>query len=536
MKLPPDKSSEGRYGTITRREFIALSTAAAAGYWCAGPARTGLVSTKAMSTGQGATPEAPLRERLAQDPQRPQYHLLPPANWMNDPNGPIVWKEQYHMFYQYNPNGAFWGDMHWGHAISPDAVHWRHQPVALAPTPGGPDKDGCFSGCAVVNRGVPTLVYTGVSTEVQCLATGDDSMLTWKKYPGNPVVAAPPKNLDVTGFRDPCVWKERDGWHMAIGSGVKGAGGLVLLYHSKDMTRWEYLHPLCAGSKMQISDGNDPVASGDMWECPDFFALGSKHVLLVSTRGSVFYSVGVYTRHSFHPQKQGNVDFGGEYYAARSMVDGKGRRLLWGWIREGRSEAAHRAAGWAGVMSLPRVLSLAEDNSLRFEPAPELEVLRAKHYHLENVMVTSQSCSLLPEASGDALEIAAEFESQSADEFGLKMRCAPDESEFTLISYDRAAGQLRVDRRRSSLSADTSRGVQAGPFELAPQDPLKLRIFLDGSVVEVFANGRACLTSRIYPTRMESLGVGIFARGGKAKVRSLDTWVMQPISKDRLTS
>jgi beta-fructofuranosidase len=536
MKLRPDESSPSRYGSITRREFVALSTAAAAGYWRAGPASADLASTEAICTRRGSTPEAPIRERLAQDPQRPQYHLLPPANWMSDPNGPIVWKGQYHMFYQYNPKGAFWGNMHWGHATSPDAVHWKHLPVALAPTSGGPDKDGCFSGCAVVNRGVPTLVYTGVWPEVQCLSTGDDSMLTWKKHPGNPVVAAPPKDLEVTGFRDPCVWKERDGWYMAIGSGIKGAGGLVLLYRSKDMTRWEYLHPLCAGSKVQISDGNDPVATGEMWECPDFFPLGSKHVLLVSTRGSVFYSVGAYSRHTFRPEMQGNADLGGEYYAARSMVDDRGRRILWGWIREGRSEAAHRSAAWAGVMSLPRLLSLAEDNSLRFEPVPELEVLRGRHFHLDDWMVTPQSQPPLHDASGDALEIAAEFESHNADEFGLKVRCAPDKSEFTLISYDRAARQLRLDRQRASLSADASKGVQAGPFDLAPQEALKLRIFLDGSVVEVFANGRACLTSRIYPTQMESLGLGIFARGGKAKIRSLDAWVMQPISKDRLTS
>src|ERR1035437_1573465 len=111
---------------------------------------------------------------LAGDPHRPQYHLLPAANWMNDPNAPIYWQGQYHMFYQFNPNGAFWGDMHWGHAVSADLVHWKHQPVAMAPTPGGADKDGVFSGCIVADRGVPTAIYTGVNPEVQCIATSDD--------------------------------------------------------------------------------------------------------------------------------------------------------------------------------------------------------------------------------------------------------------------------------------------------------------------------------------------------------------------------
>src|SRR6266567_3829630 len=130
-------------------------------------------------------------KNLADDPQRPQFHLLPPANWMNDPNGPIFWKGKYHMFYQYNPNGAFWGTMHWGHAISSDMVHWRHLPVALAPTPGGPDADGCFSGTALINDSEVTVLYTGVVAapedratirdgahslqESQCLATSKDT-------------------------------------------------------------------------------------------------------------------------------------------------------------------------------------------------------------------------------------------------------------------------------------------------------------------------------------------------------------------------
>ncbi len=145
---------------------------------------------------------------LAQDPLRPQYHLMPPGNWMNDPNGPIWWKGKYHVFYQENPYAANWGQMHWGHAVSTDMVHWRHLPIALSPTPGGPDSDGCFSGSAVVNAGVPTIIYTGVQKaphdqvtlrdagwslrETQLLATAqDENLIHWKKR-STPVVAAPP--------------------------------------------------------------------------------------------------------------------------------------------------------------------------------------------------------------------------------------------------------------------------------------------------------------------------------------------------------
>src|SRR5246127_3091475 len=136
---------------VSRRAFLQLSSAAALA-----PAWTRLspLSAKPDTTA--------LFRKLASDPLRPQYHLLPAANWMNDPNGPIFFRGHYHMFYQYNPNGAFWGTMHWAHATSPDMIHWQHEPIALAPTPGGYDRDGVFSGSAVLDGNTPNLIYTGV--------------------------------------------------------------------------------------------------------------------------------------------------------------------------------------------------------------------------------------------------------------------------------------------------------------------------------------------------------------------------------------
>ena len=157
---------------------------------------------------------------------------------MNDPNGPIYWKGKYHMFFQYNPNAAVWGDMHWAHAVSPDMIHWRHLPVALAPTPGGPDADGCFSGTAVVNNGTPTFIYTGVAKapeaeatirdghnvlrETQLYATSaDPDLRTWTKRAA-PVIAAPPPGMKVTGFRDPAPWKENSPESLASGAWLNG--------------------------------------------------------------------------------------------------------------------------------------------------------------------------------------------------------------------------------------------------------------------------------------------------------------------------
>ncbi len=457
--------------------------------------------------------------KLAADPHRPQYHLLPPANWMNDPNGPIYWQGKYHMFYQYNPNGAFWGDMHWGHAVSEDMVHWKHLPMALAPTPGGPDKDGVFSGCAVIDGQTVTAIYTGVNPETQCIATSSGNLTDWKKFAGNPVIAAPPAGLEVTGFRDPAVWKEGDTWLMGLGAGFRGKGGTVLLYESKDLRKWNYLHPLITRRFHSGAGAKDPVDSGEMWECPDFFPIDNKHLLIVSTERVVDYMLGSYINRQFYAETMGGVDFG-SYYAARTMTNTSGRRILWGWLTEGRPVEAQRAAGWSGVMSLPRELKLF-GSQLQTRPAPELENLRGKR--------------LGGDAAGDCLEIRAEIDPADAPLAGLKLRIAPDRSEQTLVYYDRDQRLICVDRSQSSTDRTADRSMQSGPFLLGRGEHLRLHIFLDGSVIEIFANDRFCLSARVYPAGPRSTGIALYASSGTANMLSFEAWEMRPISPDRLT-
>ena len=239
---------------------------------------------------------------------------------------------------------------------------------------------------------------------------------------------------------------------------------------------------------------------------------------------------------SFTREVQGRADLGGRLYAAKSMPDSRGRRILWGWIREARSEAAYRAAGWAGVMALPRVLTLGPDGLLGMQPAQELKALRQNHQRMASVFVTPSTSALLDHVRGDALEILAEFDPGDAEEFGLGIRCAPDGSEQTSLLCSRKEKRLYLDRERSSASPDVQRDVQGGQFELKAGEPLRLQVFLDGSVIEVFANGRACLAERVYPMRADSLGVGLLARGGNAKLVSMDVWEMRAISPDRLTT
>jgi beta-fructofuranosidase len=475
-----------------------------------------------------------LAHRLSADPHRPQFHFLPPANWMNDPDAPLYWNGKYHMFYQHNPNGAYWANMHWGHAVSDDMIHWKHLPIALAPTPGGPDKDGVFTGSAVIDNGVPTVVYTGVRPEVVMIATSDNEMIHWTKFSGNPVISRPPGGAKVVGFRDPCVWKENDGWYMIVGTGIKGESGGALLFQSSDLRKWHYLDPLCTG-KVKEKDEPGLVAQSDMWECPDFFPLFGKHALIVSTKGKSPYFIGKYTGRKFYPETEGHTDFGAGY-AAKTMTDATGRRIYWSWIRERRGKDAFSAAGWSGVMSLPHLLTLRSDSTLGIEPLPQLKTLRGAKIQIRNIDLRPGKDEPIKGAPGDTIEILAEFELGNAQEIGLKVRASPDGGEYTVAGYDRVEEQLFTDTAQASLNPDTARAVQKGHFALGPTETLRLHIFLDGSVMEVFANGRACLTERMYPTQPDSLGLSVYARGGTARAKSIEIWPVRPISTNRLTS
>jgi beta-fructofuranosidase len=471
---------------------------------------------------------------MAGDHHRPQYHFLPPANWMNDPNGLIQWKGQYHLFYQYNPYSPIHFHIHWGHAVSPDLVHWTDLPIALTPTPGGFDANGCWSGCAVNNNGVPTLLYTGVFPQVVCLATSSDDLLSWQSYPLNPVIKGPPQDIaDQTGghFRDPFVWKEEGWWYLVMGSKIEEEGGLILLYRSPDLINWEYLQPLLAGDLHQ----EQPVWTGTMWECPNFLTFGERRVLILSIQATSsellypLYFVGTYHNHQFTPQTQEIMAFGGYFYAPQVMRDEQNRYLMWGWLKEGRGQSAFVEAGWAGAMSVPIIVSLEPDGNLHLEPVPELENLRQQHQHYENVAIFPGEANFLKEVRGDCLEIIAEFEPDQSSEFEFKLCCSTAKEEQTRLIYRPGQQQIVVDRAQSSLDTTVDQEETTVPVKLAPGEALNIHIFLDRSVLELFVNNRTYLASRIYPTRRDSTGLDLVSPEKVVRLKTLDIWSVDTV-------
>jgi beta-fructofuranosidase len=478
--------------------------------------------------------QAALREKLMRDPLRPQFHLLPRANWMNDPCAPRFFRGQYHMFFQYNPGAAVWGDMHWAHAVSPDLVHWKHLPIALSPTLDSYDAAGCFTGSVLPGAEVPTILYTGVTRsspqretirgeglrEVQCLATSvDPDLRSWKKL-AEPVLDGPPPGLQVTGFRDPCPWKVGDTWYLGVGSGFNKIGGAVLLYTSRDGRNWTYLHPLAQGQWNRGTMSN-PVDSGEMWECPDFFPLGDKHVLLYSTERKVYWEVGTFDQRDlrFHAESKGLLDHG-SYYAMKSMVDAKGRRILWGWVQETRSPEETRAAGWAGAMALPRVLSLDFENQLRMEILPDFASLRTDTQALQNSagLAAALAGIQIKNRSG---EIVCRF-SAAANACGLELQ-AGTTPVFSIRYYGRTGGKPSIEI-----------GGKTVPLSPGPDGVSLVRLLIDGSIIEALVDGKEMMTARCYTP--SPAGIRLTWIGASDALKGLAVSSIKPISTDRLTA
>ncbi|MDQ3813264.1 MAG: glycoside hydrolase family 32 protein [Armatimonadota bacterium] len=493
-----------------------------------------------------------LRQRLWNDPHRPRYHLMPPEASWNDINGTIYWKGRYHVFFLgrlapdrdtiLSGQDTMNAREAWLHASSRDLVHWIHHPPAMVPTFDGSMPHGLYSGDAIAGAPVPTLIYH-VPGQGTCISTAeDDELIRWKPHPKNPVItpaSAPPEAV----IFDPMAWKEGDIYYALVGNKNKTPGyegDSTSLFRSRDLVQWEYRGPFYKSERHWTEEYEDCA-------CPDFFPLGNKHMLLMHTHTPINtcqYYIGLWDKEKerFFPEVHGRMSWpGGNLSAPETLLDDKGRRIFWGWISEAKGNI-----GWASVATLPRILSLGDDGTLRIAPAPELEVLRFNHRQRANLTVADEL--KLDDVHGDCLELSAVIEPGDAKEFGIKVRCSPDGAEQTPIVCTPQTGTLKTELAKSTLDpqvkyprgkkpfaearnipeAERLTQEQVAPFTLKPGEPLRLRVFLDRSVLEVYANERQCLTQRIYPTRPDSLGVSLFARGGSVKVKSLDAWDISP--------
>ena len=476
-----------------------------------------------------------LRARFQNDPHRPAYHFLNPdgAAHAFDPNGAIYWKGRYHLMYIYQDYERPGRDF-WGHASSTDLLHWRIHPPSLSPDE---NEDQIYSGGAFVNKeGIPTLIYhstKGGKGIGNCIATAaDDQLIRWNKLPENPVVRVPQEgdpNRGVYWVWDPTAWLEGDTYYAVFGGWPKPT-----LFKSRDLKTWEYRGRLIEDMAL--------IQGGDV-SCPDFFPLGDRHVLVfISHNLGLQYVVGRWENEKFTPEVHRMINpAGGRCFASESLLDERGRRIMWAWAPETRSPKRWARDGWGGVLTLPRVLTLGEDRTLRVAPVEELEKLRHNHRSVQGQPL--QADRSLELTSGDCMELNLEIEPGSSKRLEIKLLASSDGQEQTVVFYDVSAGTLGVDVTKASLDPEVRYGwpkphhshhvsqtaelrLSTLPLALAQGEPLRLRLFLDKSILEVFANERQVITQRVYPTRADAKGIELLSQGGTAQLKSADMWDM----------
>lgn len=460
------------------------------------------------------------------DAARPKFHLTPHVGWTNDPNGFSFYKGEYHLFYQSNPYDTVWDSMHWGHAVSRDLLHWTYLPCAMAPDEPY-DSFGCFSGSAIeLPDGKQLLMYTGVRKEggdhgeelqTQCIAVGDG--LDYQKYSQNPVLddSCLPEGMSRNDFRDPKVWQTADGsYRCVVGTRKPGKEGALLLFSSPDGFNWKY------ESILIQNDGR----FGLMWECPDFFALDGRHVLLCSPQDMLpegfEYHNGNGTlcligdldesgKH-FSFEKNQAIDYGIDFYAPQTTLAPDGRRIMIGWMQNWDTCDQHGAKErkWFGQMSLPRELSI-QNGRLYQKPVRELEQYRSNQISYKNVTVDGNLTLNGIEGRTVDMEITIRPKTPEAAYHKFVVRFAENDKFSTKLSYKPYESTLKIDRKCSgSRRAYIHQRRSLVP---AKNGEVKMRLILDKFSVEVFINdGEQVMTATIM-TDTAAKGISFFADG-----------------------
>ncbi len=493
------------------------------------------------------------REHLLIDPYRPAYHFcIPGYGFPGDPNGAFYFKGRYHLMYLYNREDSGYS---WGHVSSPDMLNWRCHPDAIGP---GNGDDGCFSGGAFVDHdGTAILSYwmlwgeKGIGLAKSC----DNNFNKWSKFESNPVIKSTEwgitemrddsgKEIHV-GSSDPSNIWEKDGcYYMLTGSlqtlnkygrsvdsPVEEQGDRLYLFESKDLKNWNYIH------RFYESKGEWTDISEDAM-CPSFLPLPSspdggkaskKYLLLfISHNRGCQYYIGDYCSDKFYPENHGRMSWkDNAYFAPEALIDGKGRQIMWSWIYgDDRPEAVKNNSGWTGIYGLPRSLWLGTDGTLRMRPIKELETLRMEEVTISKVKVNSGSEVRLNEPGNELMELEVTIQPNEAKQYGVKVCVSEDGREETAIYYDKSDKKLKLDTRKSGL--DFGRKIiEEAPFELKNGEPLALRIFVDKSIIEVFANDRQAIARMVYPT-LGGKGINLFSEGGNIETKSLRKWELSP--------
>ncbi len=500
------------------------------------------------------------RKKQEQDPYRPFYHFVSPESTMNDPNGLSYWQGNWHLFYQaYPPEDK---RQHWGHAISKDLVHWKDLPYAIYP---GPER-AVFSGAVYVENDRAIAMYHGTEAGNMVAVSNDPLLLNWEKVTGKAVIPL----RSNTGFPlpysvfDPSIWKQNGVYYsLSAGRAPKGPGGRQIpvgyLFRSKDLAHWDYVHEFVENDRFTLI--------GDDYACPYFWPIGDRYIMpFFSHMSGGQYLLGDYdtARNKFVVTSAGKFNFGpatpSGVHAPSATTDGKGGVLIIFNMNPGKPTGE-----WNQIMTLPRRLTLISNDEIGQEPAGDIESLRYQHQQVSSLTLPANKEVVLKNIKGNAMELSMEIDPKDAPVIELNVLRSANKEETTRIIFmrnrgmgagrDYKFGQLAAllaegnskpappasnpAVRKSLITLETSsaslhpdvlaRGPETAELFMNNEEPLKLRIFIDKSVVEVFVNGRQCLAARVYPSRHDALGVSVLSKGKDAFLKSVDAWQMKSI-------
>ena len=460
------------------------------------------------------------------DSEQPRFHVTGGIGWINDPNGFAPYKGEYHLFFQYYPYDTKWGPMHWGHVKTSDFVRWERLPAALAPDTDY-DRNGCFSGSSVeLPDGRQLLMYTGVrnirrrngkidSFQTQCIAVGDG--VDYDKYEANPVIDAStlPEGASVHDFRDPKIWREDGKFYAVIGNRPEDGSGSILLYESEDAIHWQFVSVLAACHNQY----------GRMWECPDFFELDGKHVLLVSPQemaaiGLEFHPgnanvalIGKFDRKTNHLLREyvQAIDYGLDFYAPQTLLTEDGRRVMIAWMQNWETSTCKvEELRFFGQMSLPRELSV-RNGRLCQNPVRELEQYRGVLIDYHNVLINGETS--LRGISGRYLDMTVTLRpgNESSMYKWFRLYVAKDGEHFTFIRFRPETGTIKVDRTHSGFPHDIV-NIREFPVNVK-NGTLKLRVIMDRYSLELFVNDGEQAASFVLYTPIDAGSISFSSDG-----------------------
>lgn len=482
------------------------------------------------------------RRRQASDPYRPLYHFVSPESTLNDPNGLCYWQGNWHLFYQgYPPED---NRQHWGHAISKDLIHWRDLPYAIYP---GPER-AVFSGTTLVEDDRVIAMYHGTRVGNMVAVSDDPLLLNWEKVTGNAVIPIESKTGFPLPYRvfDPSIWK-KDGIYYSLSAGrtATGPGGKQVranfLFRSKDLAHWQYLHEFTEDDRFTLV--------GDDGACPYFWPIGDRHILLFfSHMSGGQYLLGDYDteRDKFLVTNHGKFNFGAALpsgvHAPSATPDGKGGVIVIFNMNPGKPTGE-----WNQIMTLPRLLTLSGNDDIGQQPTGDIESLRYDRQAVGAMKLPANKEVVLKNIKGNAMEIVAEIDVKDVPAFEINVLRSPKKEEYTRIAFFRDRGfsanrqgtsdvpgthnsLVTLETSHSSLHPDVRpRAPETAPLLLDKDEPLRLRIFIDKSVVEVFINGKQALAARVYPSKSNSTGVSLLSIGKDSELKSLEAYQMKSI-------